>query len=226
MAWKKCTIQDAIDRWSFSDQYGLSYFSVKSVELKIGENWKDLLDVYKKIDNDYIKLDYKIDKNFFDFNFYKSLLDLELANRIYNQRYEKITLKEINIKINFELTWYCFSAFLSGSGPRDYISCEIKLNNAKDFEKIDFLNNDEKVDFWIPVDIKSDDLPSKYSPLSTQIYSPPVHYFNKPHIQDVQVGDKYYYPPRNSICEVVKKYDSSDPSNKLYDVKLTDGTIV
>jgi hypothetical protein len=42
----------------------------------------------------------------------------------------------------------------------------------------------------------------------------------------VQVGDKYYYPPRNSICEVVKKYDSSDPSNKLYDVKLTDGTIV
>ena len=68
MAWKKCTIQDAIDRWSFSDQYGLSYFSVKSVELKIGENWKDLLDVYKKIDNDYIKLDYKIDKNFFDFN--------------------------------------------------------------------------------------------------------------------------------------------------------------
>jgi len=80
------------------------------------------------------------------------------------------------------------------------------------------------------VDIKSDDLPSKYSPLSTQIYSPPVHYFNKPHIQDVQVGDKYYYPPRNSICEVVKKYDSSDKKYKqkynLYDVKLTDGTIV
>ena len=118
--WEKGTIQDALDRWSFSDQYGLSYISVASVELKIGDNnWINLSDVY--VDNrNYTELNYKIDENLFDFSFYKNLLRNLLKLKLHIRKseysyygreeyyYKKITLSDI--KINFQIAPYSHAA--------------------------------------------------------------------------------------------------------------------
>jgi len=223
--WEKGTIQDALNTWSFSDQYGLSYISVTSVELKIGENWENLSYVYVKDDRNYIKLNYNINENLFDFiNFYKNLLKLELCIKKSKYRYDrrkyyyykKITLSDI--KINFQIAPYSHDAKDNNYKDKNTttnISCKIKVNNAKDLKKINFLNRNKIVNFWIPdsKSIKSDD-------------DSPIKYFDRPNIKDVEIGYKYYYAFKNSICEVVKKYDYPDLDDRLYDVKLADKSIV
>ncbi|HQB01079.1 MAG TPA: hypothetical protein PLG16_08585 [Planctomycetota bacterium] len=224
--WEKGTIQDALNTWSFSDQYGLSYISVASVELKIGDNnWINLSDVY--VDNrNYTELNYNINENLFDFiNFYKNLLKLELCIKKSKYRYDrrkyyyykKITLSDI--KINFQIAPYSHAAKYNNYKDKNttfYISCEIEVNDVENFlNKINFLNNDKIVNFWIPDDklIESED-------------DSPIEYFDRPNIKDVEIGDKYYYYPQNSICEVVKKYDYPDLDDRLFDVKLANESIV
>ncbi|HRU51635.1 MAG TPA: hypothetical protein P5543_05530 [Planctomycetota bacterium] len=213
MEWKQGTIQDALNTWSFSAQYSLSYISVESVDLKIGENWHDLSDLYKKIGDDYIKVNYNINENLFNFNFYKNLLNFIVFTRTHKYN-DTINLEEVNIRIKFKIAHFShYSDYKNYKGNTTTIDCEVKINNAKDLAQIDFLNGDKRVDFWIPVG-------------ETSPFDLPLEYFDSPNFENVQVGDKYYYPPYNSICEVVKKYDYSDTHNSLYDIKLTDGTIV
>ncbi|HON45151.1 MAG TPA: hypothetical protein P5543_05520 [Planctomycetota bacterium] len=228
--WEKGTIQDALDRWSFSDQYGFSYISVASVELKIGDEWENLsaadhyTNLYKKIGDDrYTKLNYERNKHLFDFNFYKSLPDLGLSIEQYDRQrytsyYQQITLSDINIKITYNIapsSHNYMGLFYKDEKTTFSISCEIEVNDAENFlNKINFLDNDKKVDFWLPIDktIKSSDSL--------------IEYFDRPNIKDVEIGDKYYYYPQNSICEVVKKYDYPDLDDRLFDVKLANESIV
>ncbi|HON44042.1 MAG TPA: hypothetical protein P5543_05535 [Planctomycetota bacterium] len=219
MTWEKGTIQDALNTWSFSDQYGLSYFSVKSIELKIGENWHDLSKIYKEYGSsdgiNYKRLDleknknlFKFFKKFFDDEWIVALDSKEHCHDILTQnRVIKITLRGI-MKIKFQIEPYSANS-KNSKGSISYIQTHFTVNNSRDFDKVDCLNEDKKVHFLIPNH-------------KTSSSDSPIEYFDRPNIENVQVGDKYFYPPKNSICEIVKKYDSSDPSNKLYDVKLTD----
>ncbi len=250
MTWEKVTVQDAMDRWSFSDQYGFSYFSVESVHLKIGTNWENLSDLYKKEGNIYKRLKnykpkivnlFKFLKKFFDdewavsiyenhlssnfslinlFNFciinlFKYSWDMDILTK---NKVRKINVKDMNAKINLQITTYSNDP---NERDKSNIECEIEINNIEDFNKIDFLNGDEKVDFWIPIGktIRSGNSPIRFG-------NSPLEYFDRPNIKDVQIGDKYFYLPKNSICEVVKKYDYPEPDERLYDVKLADKSIV